>query len=87
MPQERGLYSANETDRVGNDKQGTASAFVVNRTNGRLELLNTVRTGSAGPTSVSVHPRGRHLLVANYFGGSVAVLPIVGDADLASLRT
>jgi 6-phosphogluconolactonase (cycloisomerase 2 family) len=31
---------------------------------------------------VSVHPAGRHLLVANYFGGSVAVLPIQGDGRL-----
>jgi 6-phosphogluconolactonase (cycloisomerase 2 family) len=76
------LYSANETDRVGDDKQGTASAFAVNRTDGRLELLNTVRSGGAGPTYVSVHPRERHLLVANYFGGSVAVLPILADGRL-----
>jgi 6-phosphogluconolactonase (cycloisomerase 2 family) len=31
---------------------------------------------------VSVHPSGRFLLVANYFGGSVAVLPILPDGGL-----
>ena len=76
------LYSANETDRVGDDKQGTVSVFGVNRADGGLELLNTVRSGGAGPTYVSVHPGGRHLLVANYFGGSVAVLPILADGRL-----
>jgi len=76
------LYSANETDRVGDDRQGTISAFAVNRSDGRLELLNTVRSGGAGPTYVSEHPGGRHLLVANYFGGSVAVLPILADGRL-----
>jgi 6-phosphogluconolactonase (cycloisomerase 2 family) len=76
------LYSANETDRVGDDKQGSVSAFAVNRADGKLELLNTVRSGGAGPTHVSVHPGGRHLLVANYFGGSVAVLPILADGRL-----
>ena len=76
------LYSANETDRVGADRQGTVSAFAVNRTDGALTLLNTVRSGGAGPTYVSVHPAGRHLLVANYFGGSVAVLPILSDGRL-----
>lgn len=76
------LYSANETDRAGEDKHGTASAFAVDRTNGQLELLNTVGTGGAGPTYISVHPAGRHLLVANYFGGSVAVLPILPDGRL-----
>ena len=76
------LYSANETDRVGDDKHGTVSAFAVNRADGALQLLNTVRSGGAGPTYVSVHPAGRHLLVANYFGGSVAVLPILADGRL-----
>ena len=71
------LYSANETDRVGDDKEGTVSAFAINRADGQLTLLNTVRSGGAGPTYVSVHPSGRFLLVANYFGGSVAVLPIL----------
>jgi 6-phosphogluconolactonase len=76
------LYSANETDRVGDDKQGTVSAFAVSAADGSLELLNTVRSGGAGPTYVSVHPSGRFLLVANYFGGSVAVLPILADGRL-----
>ena len=76
------LYSANETDRVGDDKQGSVSAFSVDRADGKLELLNTVRSGGAGPTHVSLHPGGRHLLVANYFGGSVAVLPILADGRL-----
>jgi 6-phosphogluconolactonase (cycloisomerase 2 family) len=76
------LYSANETDRVGEDKHGTVSAFAVNRADGALHLLNTVSSGGAGPTYVSVHPGGRHLLVANYFGGSVAVLPILADGRL-----
>jgi len=76
------LYSANETDRAGEDKQGTISAFAISRTDGKLELLNTVRSGGAGPTYVSVHPSGRFLLVANYFGGSVAVLPILEDGRL-----
>jgi 6-phosphogluconolactonase len=79
------LYSANETDRAGDDKQGTISAFSVKRTDGSLELLNTVRSGGTGPTYVSVHPGGRHLLVANYFGGSVAVLPILADGQLGDV--
>jgi 6-phosphogluconolactonase len=76
------LYSANETDRVGDDKQGTISAFAINPADGQLKLLNTVRSGGAGPTYVSVHPSKRFLLVANYFGGSVAVLPIQSDGSL-----
>jgi len=76
------LYSANETDRVGKDNEGTVSAFAVDREDGSLKLLNTVRSGGAGPTYVSVHPSGRFVLVANYFGGSIAVLPVLDDGRL-----
>ncbi|WP_406694316.1 lactonase family protein [Singulisphaera sp. Ch08] len=76
------LYSANETDRVGDEKQGTVTAFAVDRADGHLTPLNTVQSGGAGPTYVSVHPSGRFVLVANYFGGSVAVLPILPDGRL-----
>jgi len=76
------LYSTNETDRVGEGHEGTVSAFAINRADGQLKLINTVRSGGAGPTYASVHPSGRFLLVANYFGGSVAVLPILPDGGL-----
>src|SRR5688500_12750661 len=55
------LYSANETDRVGENKEGSISAFAINRQNGKLELLNSVRSGGAGPTYISLHPDGRFL--------------------------
>src|SRR6185295_1538281 len=61
---------------------GTISAYAINRADGQLKLLNTVRSGGAGPTYISVHPSGNFLLVANYFGGSVAVLPILPDGAL-----
>ena len=78
------LYSTNETDRVGDKKEGTVSAFAVDRATGKLKLLNTVRSGGAGPTFVSIHPSGRFALVANYFGGSVAVLPLLEDGRLGA---
>jgi 6-phosphogluconolactonase len=76
------MYSANETDRVGDKNEGTVSAFTINRDDGKLTKLNTVRSGGAGPTYISIHPSGRFLLVANYFGGTVAVLPILPNGRL-----
>lgn len=78
------MYATNETDHIGDEKEGTVSAFAVDSTNGELKLLNTVRSGGAGPTYLSLHPSGKYLLVANYFGGSVAVLPILPDGSLAA---
>lgn len=76
------LYSANETERVGEDESGTVSAFAVDPATGGLKLLNTVRSGGKGPAHLSVHPSGKFVLVANYFGGSVAVLPVQKDGRL-----
>ncbi len=77
------LYSANETARVGPDKQGTVSAYRIDPKHGQLTLLNSVLSGGAGPTSISLHPSGRSLFVANYFGGSVAVLPVLENGQLS----
>lgn len=76
------LYSANETDHVGEPPEGTVSAFAIDQASGQLRTLNTVRSGGKGPTYVSVHPSGKHLLVANYFGGSIAVVPILENGQL-----
>ncbi len=78
------MYSANETDRMGEADPGTVSAYAVNRADGGLKLMNTISSGGAGPTHVSIHPSGRFLLVANYFGGSVSVLPILPDGSLGA---
>jgi 6-phosphogluconolactonase len=76
------MYSTNETDKMGEADPGSVSSFAINQSDGQLTLLNTVSSGGAGPTHASIHPSGRFLLVANYFGGSVAVLPILPDGSL-----
>ena len=78
------LYSTNETDKGEDGKSGSVSAFEINRSTGQLTLLNTVTSGGAGPTYASLHPSGKFLFVANYFGGSVAVLPILPDGKLGA---
>ena len=76
------LYSANETERIGDNEEGSISAFAVDPATGKLKLLNSMPSGGKGPTYLSLHPSGRFLFVANYFGGSVAVLPILPDGTL-----
>lgn len=76
------LYSANETERTGANEAGSVSAFAVSPIDGKLKLLNSVSSGGKGPAHLSIHPSGKFVLVANYFGGSVAVLPILPDGRL-----
>ena len=76
------LYSANETDRVGDDKEGTVSAFA-DRSGRREAEAAQHRPLRRRRPDLRQPPSGRtFLLVANYFGGSVAVLPILADGRL-----
>jgi 6-phosphogluconolactonase (cycloisomerase 2 family) len=81
-PAKTHLYSGNETERVGDDEAGTVSAFSIDHKDGSLKLLNTVSSGGKGPAHLSVHRSGKFAFVANYFGGSIAVLPILSDGRL-----
>jgi 6-phosphogluconolactonase len=76
------LYSANETEIYQDAQSGSVSAYSIDRSSGHLELLNTESSHGASPCYVSVHPSGKHALVANYHGGTVAVLPIMAGGKL-----
>jgi len=76
------LYSANEVANFGGANSGSVSAYTVDRTTGHLTLLNTVSSEGAGPAHMSVHPSGKFALVANYAGGTEAVLPIHTNGEL-----
>ncbi len=81
-PSKTCLYAANETTTFGRNHSGSVSAFSLDRSNGNLTLLNTVSSEGAGPAHLSVHPSGRYVLVANYAGGTIAVLPIGSRGEL-----
>jgi 6-phosphogluconolactonase len=74
-PSKRFLYAANEvSDYEGNS--GSMSAFANDETSGDLTPLNVVNSEGAGPCYLSTDALGKHVFVANYGGGSIAVLPI-----------
>jgi len=61
---------------------GAVTAFARDPKTGKLEELNRQPTHGAGPCYVSIDNSGRYVLVANYGGGSIAVLPIADDGSL-----
>ncbi|ABP59120.1 lactonase family protein [Enterobacter sp. 638] len=69
------LYLASEVE------QGVVQALHIGD-NGELSALNQVASGGAGPVYLSLTPNGRHLLVANYVSGTIAVLPVKSDGSL-----
>jgi 6-phosphogluconolactonase len=78
------LYAVNEIANFDGGTTGSVSAYRVDRATGRLTLLNQQSSRGGGPAHVTVDPTGRNVLVANYGGGSVAVLPIGADGRLAA---
>ena len=79
-PTGRTLYAANELEQTGG---GAVSAFGINRATGALTLVNQQPSQGGAPCYVSVDRSGRALLVANYVGGNVGLLPIEPNGALA----
>lgn len=62
------------------------SAFRIERATGRLEFVNRQRTGGTNPVHLAIDPSGRHIVVSNHLGSSLAVLPIRADGSLGELQ-
>jgi len=75
------LYAVNEVGEYAGKPGGGVSAFKIDGEGG-LRLLNEQATLGADPCYVTIDRNRRNLLVANYTGGSVTVLPIRSDGTL-----
>jgi 6-phosphogluconolactonase len=74
-PSHRFLYAVDEIEDFQAKKAGALSAFTVEK-DGTLKHLGRESSGGAGPCHVFVDKEGKHVLAANYGGGSAVVLPI-----------
>jgi 6-phosphogluconolactonase len=80
-PSRKYLYSVNE---IVNQENGSVSAFAIDPTSGDLTPLNTVSSEGKGPAHMSLDVSGRFAFVANYAGGTIAVLPIADGGKLGT---
>ena len=76
------LYAANEVETFHGESTGAVSVFAIDRESGLLKLLQQVSSLGGSPAHLSLDRMARHLLVANYSGGNVAVFPIGKDGQL-----
>lgn len=81
-PNGRFLYAVNEVQNYKGPNSGGVSAFSIDQATGKLTFLNEVASRGADPCYIIVDKAGKHVLVANYTGGSVAVFPIDADGKL-----
>ncbi|MFF7399496.1 lactonase family protein [Achromobacter sp. NPDC008082] len=86
-PSRRFLYAINEIDHWEGLPRGTAEAYAINANDGTLHLLNRqpLSLASTAPAHLAVSPDGRHLVTAQYLGGTYNVFPIQRDGSLGTV--
>lgn len=82
-PNGRFLYAVGEIAEFQGARTGAVSAFAIDPA-GKLTLLNQQPSGGAGPCHLIVDSAGKNVLVANYTGGSIEVLPLGPDGRLGA---
>lgn len=75
-PDKKHVYAVNE----GNT--GSVSAFEWDTTSGQLTFLNKQPSGGESPCYINTDQDGKYVIVGNYGGGSLSVLPVRGDGKI-----
>ncbi len=86
-PKKSFLYAVSEINDFQGKKGGAVSGFSIDPKTGALAPINAESVGGAGPCHLTVDKAGKNVLVANYGGGSVAVLPIEANGRLKPLSS
>lgn len=81
-PGNRYLYAVNEVEKFEGKPAGSVSSFSLDAKSGKLAPINVQSSGGGAPCHIIVDQSGRNILVANYSGGSVAVLPVLKNGAL-----
>lgn len=83
-PQKNLLFAVGETRDFNGTDCGSLAAFEIDPSTGELTELNRVSSSGGSPCHLVTDREGKHLLVANYHGGSVAVVEIGEDGKLGA---
>ncbi|PTL78982.1 lactonase family protein [Vitiosangium sp. GDMCC 1.1324] len=75
-PKGRYLYAVNELTEFEGKPSGAVSAFTIDSQSRELAFINQQPSQGGAPCYLEVDDTGTFVLVANYVGGNVAVLPI-----------
>lgn len=81
-PAQRFLFAVNETDKYEGEASGGVSAFLMDRSSGKLTFLNEIASRGSAPAHIAVDRTGKYVAVSNYDGGNLAVFPIGADGKL-----
>jgi 6-phosphogluconolactonase len=79
----RFLFAVNEIDTFDGARSGSVTSFAIDAVSGRLTRLSVQASLGAAPCHLALDGTGRFLAVANYTGGTFALLPVGADGRLA----
>jgi 6-phosphogluconolactonase len=82
-PSHKFLFAVNEVMEFNGKKDGGVTGFAIDAGNGKLTEINQQLSGGTGPCHLSFSPDGKHVLIANYVGGSFEVVPVGEDGKMA----
>jgi 6-phosphogluconolactonase (cycloisomerase 2 family) len=74
-----GVYMYAVSENSGEDEVCYANALRFDKSKGELTLLNRQETFAASPCYVIADPVRKHVVTANYAGGSISVFPLRAD--------
>ena len=81
----RYLYAVSETQAFqGKANSGGVSALAIDQRTGALTLLDQQPSQGASPCYISLDRKEKDILVANYVGGNVALLPRQANGQVAA---
>lgn len=73
------VYAVTEDDGA---ETSAANAFSFDKKNGTLKYINKQLTKGAAPCYINIDKEGKHVVTANYGGGSVSVFAVSSDGGL-----
>lgn len=81
-PDRKHLFCVCELSEFKGKKAGGVASFTLDTKTGLLQPINQETSVGTGPCHLVTDKQGKNVLVANYGGGSVAVLPVSADGKL-----
>lgn len=79
-PDGKSVYAVAE-----NEPEGGVYALQFNSATGQLKFMNEQSSGGAHPCYIDINKAGKTLVIANYTGASVSVLPVKGNKAVGEL--
>jgi 6-phosphogluconolactonase len=84
-PNGKFLYTCNSNDFSKKCTGETITAYSINKKTGKLTLINKQSSGGADPSYIFMDAECKHVLVADYAGGSIAVIALNPDGSLGEI--